>query len=290
MKKLWEIVKRSVADFFADDSMTLAAALAFYTILSLSPLAVLLVVIAGVIGQDTVNSIVSQAEQVMGPSVSGAIEMVILNAQQQRQALTVSAILSLAMILFTALGAFVQLQYSMNRIWGIQPSGGSAVWRWIRKRLLSLVLLLAIGVLLVASLVITSVLSGLFPEFSWISTLASFIVFVVLFAVMFKYLPDAKVSWRDVWIGAFATAVLFSVGVWVIGLYLGRSSPGSAYGAAGALVVFLLWVYYAALILFLGAEITQAYSYVYGERIEPAEYAERIDKHEMQQSKQHKKE
>lgn len=280
MKNLWKIIKRAVTDFFADDLLTLAAAMSFYTILSLAPIAVLLVVVAGFIGQDAINSSVSQAERLMGPPAGDALQTVISRAQQQRQALTLSAILSLGAILFTALGAFVQFQYSMNRIWGIQSKGKSAVWDWVRKRLLS--------VLLLAAVIISSVLSGLFPQLTWINTLASFVLFVILFALVFKYLPDAKIAWRDVWVGAIITGILFSVGIWAIGLYLGRSGAGSSYGAAGSLVVFLLWVYYAALILFLGAEITQAYCFVYGERIEPAEYAERIDKHQAQE-KQNKK-
>jgi len=280
VKNLWKIIKRAVTDFFADDLLTLAAAMSFYTILSLAPIAVLLVVVAGFIGQDAINSSVSQAERLMGPPAGDALQTVISRAQQQRQALTLSAILSLGAILFTALGAFVQFQYSMNRIWGIQSKGKSAVWDWVRKRLLS--------VLLLAAVIISSVLSGLFPQLTWINTLASFVLFVILFALVFKYLPDAKIAWRDVWVGAIITGILFSVGIWAIGLYLGRSGAGSSYGAAGSLVVFLLWVYYAALILFLGAEITQAYCFVYGERIEPAEYAERIDKHQAQE-KQNKK-
>ena len=288
MKNLWKIIKRAVTDFFADDLLTLAAAMSFYTILSLAPIAVLLVVVAGFIGQDAINSSVSQAERLMGPPAGDALQTVISRAQQQRQALTLSAILSLGAILFTALGAFVQFQYSMNRIWGIQSKGKSAVWDWVRKRLLSVLLLVVIAVLLLAAVIISSVLSGLFPQLTWINTLASFVLFVILFALVFKYLPDAKIAWRDVWVGAIITGILFSVGIWAIGLYLGRSGAGSSYGAAGSLVVFLLWVYYAALILFLGAEITQAYCFVYGERIEPAEYAERIDKHQAQE-KQNKK-
>jgi len=282
MRNLWKIIKQAVTDFFADDSLTLAAALAFYTILSLAPIAVLLVVAAGFIGQDTVNSAVSQADQLMGPAVSGTLDTVIRQAQEQRTTGTWSAILSLGVVLFTALGAFVQLQYSMNRIWGIQSKGKSAVWDWVRKRLLSLLLLFLIAVLLLGSVVLSSVLRAIFPNFTWLNSLASFIIFLVLFALMFKYLPDAKITWRDVWVGAFITSILFTVGIWVIGLYLGSRGAGSPYGAAGSLVVFVLWVYYAALILFFGAEITQAYSFVYGKRIEPAEYAKRIDKHEAQ--------
>ena len=282
MNRLWKVVRSAVTDFFADDSMTLAAALSFYTILSLAPLAVLLVVVAGFIGQDTVNSVVSQAEQMVGPSAGGALQTVISSAQQQRSAGAVSAIVSLVLIVSTALGAFVQLQYSMNRIWGLQSSGKSAVWQWIRKRLLSLVLLLAIAILLFVAVVISSVLSAVFPQLTWINTAASFVIFLVLFAIIYKYLPDAKIAWRDAWVGAIVTGILFSVGIWAIGLYLGRSGSGSPYGAAGSLVAFLLWLYYAALILFLGAEITQACSTVYGHSIEPTEYSEHIDKHGRQ--------
>lgn len=282
MRRLWKVIRSAITDFFADDSMTLAAALAFYAILSLAPLAVLLVVAAGFIGRDTVNSIVSQAEGMLGPAAAGVLQTVISSAQQQRSAGTVSAIVSLVVILSTALGTFVQLQYSINRIWGLQPSGRSAVWQWIRKRLLSLLLLLVIAVLLLASVVASSVVSALFPAFRWINAVVFLAIFLVLFAVIYKYLPDAKISWLDAWIGAIVTAILFSVGTWAIGLYLGRSGAGSLYGAAGSLVVFLLWVYYAALILFLGAEFTQACSAVYGHPIQPTEYSEHIDKHGQQ--------
>ena len=285
MKRLWKVIKCAFTDFFADDSMTLAAALAFYTILSLAPLAVLLVVAAGFIGQSTINTVMQQAEQMMGPSASGALETVIQSAQQQEQGRSLSAILGLVLILSTALGAFVQLQYSVNRIWGLEPSGKSAVWQWARKRLMSLLLILVIALLLLASVVVSSVVSALFPEFTWLNTLISLAIFLLLFTIIYKYLPDAKIAWRDALVGAVITAILFSVGIWAIGLYLGRSGAGSPYGAAGSLVVFLLWTYYAALILFLGAEITQAVSFVYGDRIVPDEYSRQIDKHEHQQQK-----
>lgn len=277
-RSVWAMLKQVFSDFSEDDAMTLSGALAFYAALALSPLLVLLLTVTQFLGQDTQQKMISQMEQVVGPQAGQMVGTVISNAQQNPHAATLAGILGLATLAFSATGLFAQLQHSLNRIWDVQPKPSEGYMGWIRKRLVGLGLIIVIGVLLLASVVVTAALGMILQQSGWIWQAVSFAVslaiMILLFAVTFKYLPDVKISWRNVWAGATLTAVLFTIGRYLIGLYLSRSSVGSAYGAAGSLIIMLLWVYYSAAIVFLGAELTQVYGVHSGRKIEPSQHAQ----------------
>lgn len=271
----WQAWKIAAVDFVADDAMTLGAALAFYTALSLAPLLVILLWAASFMGDATQQKLVARIEEMVGPQAGQAIGMVISASSQQQDLRTAAGLMGFAALFFSASGVFAQLQAALNRIWDVKARSGLGLWGWVRKRLLSMGMILAIAFVLLVSLVagaaITLVLGG---AWGWADVITSMVAYFMLFAVIFKVLPDVEIQWRDVWTGAGVTAVLFALGKWLIGWYLGSSSVGSSYGAAGSLVVLLVWVYYSSLILFLGAEVTQAYARVLGHRVTPGAGAE----------------
>lgn len=280
----WQVLTGTVKEWLADEASQLAAALAYYTAVSIAPLLVLIVVIVGLIlgEQGTAESqLIGQLRGVMGEQGAQFLQTVLENAQQPTLA-SVAGILSSLALLWGATNVFSQLQSSLNRIWNVQPKPGRSIWRMIKDRFLSFTLVLGIAFLLLVSLVLTSVLStladwgqGLLPSADWIwqvvNFAVSFAVITLLFAAIYRVLPDAEIVWRDVWLGAAVTALLFNLGKYGLGLYL--ANAGSTYGAVGSLVVFLLWVYYSAQILFLGAEFTQVYARHFGSGIQPDEDA-----------------
>lgn len=279
-----QVLTGTVKEWLADEASQLAAALAYYTAVSIAPLLVLIVVIVGLIlgEQGTAESqLIGQLRGVMGEQGAQFLQTVLENAQQPTLA-SVAGILSSLALLWGATNVFSQLQSSLNRIWNVQPKPGRSIWRMIKDRFLSFTLVLGIAFLLLVSLVLTSVLStladwgqGLLPSADWIwqvvNFAVSFAVITLLFAAIYRVLPDAEIVWRDVWLGAAVTALLFNLGKYGLGLYL--ANAGSTYGAVGSLVVFLLWVYYSAQILFLGAEFTQVYARHFGSGIQPDEDA-----------------
>lgn len=262
---------RSFREFSEDDALTLSAALAFYTALSLAPLLLVLLWVASLLGEGTQQQLVAQLQQVVGPQASAVIGTVVENARSRPSAASVAGLVSLIAVLFSAAGVFAQLQHALNVVWNVQPStqeGGT--WGWIKKRLLSMGMVLLFGILLIASIVastvlttLTSSLQGIVPGASilWymLDAALSLALFTVLFAAIFKVLPDAKTAWRDVWWGAFATALLFAIGKVLVGFYLGYSSFGSTFGAAGSLLALLVWVYYSSTIFLFGAELTRVH-------------------------------
>ena len=256
--------KDALWNFLDDDAVTYAASVSFYTALSLSPLLILLVSVSSFIGEGARAKLVHQLVELLGPAARSAIELVLNNVREQRLAATISTIVSVVMLLFSASGVFVQLQKSMNKIWNIPPKVGSEVREWFRKRFMSLIMVFGIGLLLLVSVVISTALNRVLQRggTGWevMDFGASLVIFVLVFALMFKVLPDTRVGWRDVWFGAIITAILFAVGKWGVGKYLAYASVGSAYGAAGSLLVMLVWVYYTSLVVFYGAELTQVYS------------------------------
>jgi membrane protein len=222
----------------------------------------------------------------VGPDGADLIRTMLDGAQKPAAGI-IATILGVIGLVLGALGAFGQLQDALNTIWEVKPKEGRGIRGLIQDRLLSLSMVLVVGFLLMVSLVVSAGLSavgnvvgGLLPEsellLSLVNFIISFVVITVLFALMFKYLPDAKIAWADVWIGAAITALLFTIGKQLIGLYLGNSTTASSYGAAGSLVVLLLWVYYSAQIFLLGAEFTQVYANQFGSRVQPAANAEPV--------------
>jgi len=264
VKRAWELGKNTVEEFMEDKALRLSAALAYYSIFSIAPLLIIVIGVAGFfMGEEAVRQqIQQQLQQFVGQQGTAAIvSMISAHKQGSNVAATVVGIV---VLLFGASGVFGQLQESLNVIWEVQPKPGLGIGEFIRSRFLSFAMILVIGFLLLISMVITTALSAVtsalgdvlpMPGFvaHSVNFIASFIVTTLLFALIFKVLPDAKVRWRDVWMGAIFTALLFSIGRFLLGLYLGKASTASSYGAAGSLVVVLLWVYYSSLILFFGA-------------------------------------
>ena len=259
--------------------MSLSGALAFYTALSLAPLLVILLSLTSFFGPDAQQSVVSQINQTVGSQAAKGLDAIIQSNRDKANLGTIAGIIGFVVLLFSASGVFAQLQYSLNRVWDVEAKPSSGVWQWIRKRLLSFGMILAVGFLLLVSLVLSTLLAAISPSGDgWILKILNFaislLVFWMLFAAMYKYLPDVRIRWRDVLVGSLITTVLFIVGKYLIGLYLAYGSTGSSYGAAGSFLVLLLWVYYSALLFFMGAEVTQAIAKVRGSPIEPNEHAQ----------------
>lgn len=281
-KSVFGISKEAFADFGADGALTHAAAVAFYTALSFAPLLMLTVFIFGqldsIAGSGTQDRVIDEIRSLIGGEAAGVVTEV--EGQQEEQNLSLlnlSGLIGLVALIWSASGVFAQLQTAMNAIWDVEQAPGQGIWGYIRGRLLSIGMVFSIIFLLLASLIITALLTAIFggegSVWQVINFVVSLAVYVALFAAMYKYLPDVTIPWRAVWFGAGVTAALFVVGKFLIGLYLGQSNPGSAYGGAGSIVVLLIWVYYSAVILFLGAELTQVWAKRNGLRILPSQHA-----------------
>jgi membrane protein len=269
---VWELIKRATIKWSGDDCLTLGAALAYYTVFSLAPILVIAIAVAGaVFGQEAAQGeIVSQIRALVGEEGATAIQSLIESAGRQ-DAGGRATIIGLAVLLFGSTSAFSQLQSALNRIWEVEPETRAGLWDMIRARFLSFAAVLGTGFLLSVSLVLSAAVAA-FARFGWgrmaaigpmlelADFLGSMLVHTLLFAMIFKLLPDAAIRWRDVWVGAGVTAGLFFVGKLVIGVYLGTSDVGAAYGAAGWIIVILAWVYYSAQIVLFGAEFTRAYA------------------------------
>jgi membrane protein len=288
-KQALAMAKDTFNEFMKDEATWKAAALSYFIVFALAPLLVLLLQVASFIWDpaEVRGALTGQFQALMGREVAGQVETMMTSAEQKTESGSgFRLILSIAGLLFGATGAFVALQTALNRAWEVEPdpkSGG--IKNFLTKRLFSLGMVLAIAFLLMVSLAVTAALTaagdllfGAFGEvFAQVLNFAlTFLVIAALFAAMFKVLPDAKVDWRDVRVGAVVTALLFVIGKTLIGLYIGQSDPGSAFGAAGSLAVLLVWIYYAAVILLLGAEFTQVWMKHHGREIEPEKGAVRI--------------
>jgi membrane protein len=267
----WSLLKRAFADFQADSAARLGASLAYYTLFSLAPLLLAAIAIAGLFfGQSAAEGrLVGELEGVVGEAGAQAVRELLENARS-KPAGVAATLVALVTLLVGASGVFLELKGALNTVWDVEnPPGGMLAM--LRNRLAAFALVLAVGFLLLVALVVSAALSALgnlvgsyveTPKLvlELANTLVSFAVITLLFAMLFKFLPDTEVAWKDVWVGAAITSVLFAIGKFLIGLYLGRSSVTSAYGAAGSVVVLMLWVYYAGQIFYFGAELTQAYA------------------------------
>jgi len=276
-RAIWQTPRKGIWDFFVDDSFTLAAALAFYAMLSLAPLLVLSLTVVGFLNLDVQQRIIDQTKYLIGPEASQGMDLLLRNAKAQRVEATTSAVIGLVVVLVTSTTVFAQLQYSLNRVFNVRAKRGFVVG-WFYKRAMSLLLVGAIGAAVVGAIVVNSGLSLVFqgrgPLLDLINLAVSLVVFTFIFIVMFRVLPDVKITWRDTWVGGTISGFLFVAGEYGIGKYLASSGFGSVYGAAGALAVLLLWVFYSALIVLLGAELTQAYGACCGKEIVPDDFAE----------------
>ena len=264
MKALHELAR----EYWAIRPLELAAALSYYTLLSLAPLVLVAVALAGLVFDRAAveGEVVKEIRLLVGSEGSNVVETVLRHARDPEKS-TLSVMVGVAVLFLGATSVFVQLQSSLNRIWKVDEQAHNVVWVILKGRLLSLAMVLAIGFLLLVSLVVSAALTA-FGETALVDVrhgsigleglnlLLSVAVITLLFALMFKVLPDAPVAWGDVWVGAIVTSLLFTVGKTLIGVYLGRTSIGSPYGAAGSLVVMTVWVYYASLIVFFGGQLT----------------------------------
>ena len=263
-----KLFKQALSDFIRDDAIMMSAALAFYTALSLAPLLIILITVAGYLLGDTRDLILEQAALLAGPRARTVVAIILDNAGERRFTGSLSAVLSGLIVLFSATAVFAHLRKSMNRIWKVEYGRGWNLRGIIRSRILSLgMVALICGALFVSFFVTTAMQRAVtddHPLWEFIARIGSFIVFVLFFALIFKFLPDVVVHWRDVFAGALGTALLFEIGKLGIGLYLRTSGAGSVYGAAGSLIVFLIWIYYSSVIFFFGIELTHTYTSMYG--------------------------
>lgn len=278
------VARQSFKEFGEDRASNEAAALAYYAMISVPALLLLIQWGLGQVVSDQVQEqVISFIQSTVQGSGGEAIAMIIESADRPGSGGTLAAIASLATLALSATGVVVNLEQALNRMWEIVEADVGLVDR-VKKRLSSLLIVLVLGVFLVASVTLSTLVNAFAEQLmealavgSWVVTalhvLLSLLLLTLLFGATMKLLPDAEVAWRDVWLGAGVTAVLFVLGQFVLSHYLGRSAPGSAYGVAGSVVALLVWIYYSALILFLGAEFTQVYANRYGAKIRPEEGA-----------------
>ncbi len=280
LKVIVELLKETWQEWQEDKASRLAAALAYYTAFSIAPLFVIAIAIAALVfGEDAAQGkIFEQLRGLVGSDAAQGIQALIVSSSKPTEG-TIATLISVALLFFGASNIFTQLQDSLNTIWEVAPKPGRGIKGIIKDRILSFGMVLGIGFLLLVSLILSTVLAALSKDLdggmigSILNFFLSFGVITLLFALMFKFLPDVKITWGDVGIGAVITALLFTIGKTLISLYLSNSSVGSTYGAAGSLVVLLLWVNFSAQILFFGAEFTQVYANKYGSLIVPTKNA-----------------
>ena len=284
LRSVGALLKQTGRDYLEDKVPRLAAALAYYALFALAPLLLILIAIGGLaFGADTVReAIATQAGGLIGAESAEFIDSMVENAGSGKGGVLAAAFGTIALI-FGAGGVFVQLQDALNTVWEVKPKPGLPLIERVRNRLSTYAFVMAIAFLLLVSLAVSAAISSLSkwndalngPDALWlvVDWLVSLGVLTLVFAVLFKALPDAKVKWRDVWLGALVTAGLFAVGKVLLGLYLGRPGAAATFGAASALVLVVLWVYYCAQLVLLGAEFTQAYAHWRGRAIQPAEDA-----------------
>lgn len=285
-KKGWGILKETFNGFMADKGLKLSASLSYYTIFSLAPLLLLIISLAGAFfGKEASEGrIFEEINELIGSQAAMQVQQIISNLELSGKT-TLSVIIGSVTLVIGATSIFGEIQDSINLIWKVKAKPQKGWLKLVKDRLLSGSIIIGLGFLLIVTLIVNGVLVALndilksyFPDFTivlfnGINIVVSFLVITVLFGVIFKVLPDAKIAWKDVRAGAFFTACLFMLGRYVIGLYIVTTGAGSPYGAAGSIIIILLWVYYTAAILYFGAEFTRAYANANGAQIVPAEYA-----------------
>lgn len=301
-KKYWEILIDAGSGFANDKGMKLSGSLAYSTIFSLPPMLLLVIIFGGTFyGQDALQGkIFTELKDIVGSNTALQIQDIIKGLQFQKNSMIATVIGTIALVI-GATGIFVEIQDSLNMIWGVRPKAKKGFIKLLLNRVISFSMIIGLGFLLIVSLVVNTILLALskwllsqFPELPFnvlnlINTAVIFFVISFLFSVIFKMLPDVRIQWKQVWPGAFVTAGLFLVGKFIIGIYISNTNTVSLYGAASSIIVLLLWIYFSSAILFFGAQFTRAYIEYHGRKIEPNSYAEYSDKRLLQQLKeQHK--
>jgi membrane protein len=267
---VWSLLKDTAASWSNHKAARLGAALAYYSIFSLGPLLVIAVAVAGLTFREEAvrGEVGAQLRALLGDAGAQAVNAMLLGASQPREGI-LATVLGVGALMFAAVGVVVQLKDALNTVWEVEPPKASGIWDFVRTYMVSLAAVLSLGFLLLVSLLLTTALAAggkyiapYVPEFALhaLGSLVSFGMITLVFAMMFKWLPDTYVAWRDVWPGAAVTAALFEIGKLLIGLYIGKQALESTYGAAASLVVLLIWVYYSSQLVLLGAEFTRAYA------------------------------
>jgi membrane protein len=290
LKKVFTVLKNAFKSWFAKDPFRESAVIAYYAIFSLPGLLVVIMTLAGYFfGREAVNNQVSaQFTTSMGAETAKQIQDMIIQASKLRNSV-LATIIGIITILVGATGVFAEFQNALNTIWEVKlDTTKSGIWQIIRVRLFSFGLIISISFLLIVSLVISTLISafgawltGHFSD-SFLLILESlniglsFSILAILFALMFKFLPDAKIKWKHVWIGSFVTAFLFEIGKYALGLYFGKANPGTGYGAAGSVILIILWVTYSSVIVLFGAEFTHAYATMFSGKVAPNEIAKKV--------------
>ncbi len=308
-KGSWKVLKKTFTGFNEDNVLKLSGALAYYTVFSMGPLLIVIISILGFfLGQEAVEGkVYGTLNSFMGSDAASQLQQIIRNAAVSDRG-AFAATIGVITLVIGATTVFAEIQDSINTIWGIKPKPKRGWLRMIINRLLSFSVIISLGFILLVSLVVTTLIDGFsqglqqqFPDVAiTVFYIANYIISVavisLIFAVIYKVLPDAKIQWKDVWPGSIAAAVLFLAGKFGVSFYISQTEVGSTFGAAGSLVILLLWTYFSAVVLYIGAEFTKAYSMVYGSEIHPAEYAVTTRKVEVEeentsvQQKEQKKE
>jgi membrane protein len=301
-KKYWEILVDAGSGFANDKGMKLSGSLAYSTIFSLPPMLLLVIIFGGTFyGQDALQGkIFTELKDIVGSNTALQIQDIIKGLQFQKNSMIATVIGTIALVI-GATGIFVEIQDSLNMIWGVRPKAKKGFIKLLLNRVISFSMIIGLGFLLIVSLVVNTILLALskwllskFPEMPFnvlnlINTAVIFFVISFLFTVIFKMLPDVRIRWKQVWPGAFVTAALFLVGKFLIGIYISNTNTVSLYGAASSIIVLLLWIYFSSAILFFGAQFTRAYIEYHGRKIEPNSYAEYSDKRLLKHLKEEHK-
>ncbi len=297
-KGIWQLVKEAFTGFMENKVLKMSASLAYYTVFSMGPMLIVIIFFADLFyGREAVEgTIYGQIKGFVGPAAALQLQEIIKNATIQNNG-NAMAVLGFVTLFIGATTVFAEIQDSINTIWNLKTKPERGWLKMLLDRVLSFSIVVSLGFLLLVSLIINGILEALmnrfrqmFPEMAVVTVyianlVITFAVITSLFAIIFKVLPDAKIKWKDVVIGAMTTAVLFMLGKFAISFYIGSSNVGSTYGAAGSLVVILLWIYFSAVILYFGAEFTKIYAAHYGSRIHPSQYAVWIKQVEVEEGK-----
>src|ERR1700738_2176494 len=291
---VWLLLKTTATQWIDDKCPQLGAALAYFTVFSLAPLVLILLAFFGLFfgSEHARDKIIEQMQYLIDPSGIKVIKDIATSASKPHSGILATT-LGIIVGLFGASGVFGQLQDALNTIWGVKPKPGGGIWGFIRTGFLSFAMVGGVCFLLLVSLTVESLLRGLstylqsmLPGGHFLALAVFFIfdlaVIILLFAMIFRFLPDVKIGWREVWLGAALTAVLFAIGKLILGLYLGSGAAGSAYGAASSLITLLLWIFYSAQILLFGAEFTQVYGNTYGSQVKPQQHAIMVERKEIE--------
>ena len=286
LKNFWGLLKQTFRQWREREPFNNSIIISYYTIFSLPGLLVIIITVAGYFYDEKkiTTQITGQIEATVGGDTASDVEQIVAKASESKGSV-IASVLGIATLLFGATGVFYQLQQILNKMWEVKPKPKQKILKLVRDRIFSFGLILVVGFLLLVSLVLSAALSAvgdwvsghisesLQVAFKILDFLVSLAVVTLLFASIYKFLPDAKISWKDVWIGALMTSVLFVIAKFALGIYFGKSDPGSTYGAAGSIILIMLWVSYAGLILLFGAEFTQVYANRYGKKVRPVSTA-----------------